>query len=280
VGGVELGTLFRIIAAGSNEAESRTHLHKRAAEEALSHAADGCRGRDEPSLVTDAQVPSSRTGRARTWLRKLITFWTLIAVVSAIALSAFADIGEDVAEQSTTKFDNAVSAWFMAHQNPLLYKLALTLTWIGSPTVMIVLAIVAASWLYARGGRSKAGVVVAAPAIGGLLSGLIKVLYGRARPLGAVLLNERTYSFPSGHAATSAAVMVTLCYVLARERIISWRTAIVIGGIVPLVVGLTRLYLNVHWTTDVVAGWAVGLFVAALSAALYEHLRSSAPANA
>ena len=231
--------------------------------------------------MTDTGASSSpRARNVREWFRKLITFWTLIAVVSAIALFAFADIGEDVAEQSTTRFDNAVSAWFMAHQNPVLYKLALALTWIGSPTVMIVLAIVAAGWFFARGGRSKAGVVVAAPAVGGLLSGLLKVVYGRARPAGAAILNEHTYSFPSGHSATSAAVVVTLCYVLARERIISWPSAIVIGGAVPLVVGLTRLYLNVHWTTDVVAGWTVGLFVAAMSAAVYERLRSSAPPSA
>jgi undecaprenyl-diphosphatase len=45
-------------------------------------------------------------------------------------------------------------------------------------------------------------------------------------------------------------------------------------------VGLTRLYLDVHWATDVVGGWTVGLFVAAMSAALYERLRSSEPPGA
>ena len=124
------------------------------------------------------------------------------------------------------------------------------------------------------GMRTRLG---ATAAVGALLAGLIKVLYGRARPAGAALLNEQTYSFPSGHAATSAAVAVILCYVLARERIISWPTAILVGGGLPLLVGLTRLYLNVHWTTDVVGGWTVGLFVAAMSAAVYERLRSSAP---
>jgi len=108
----------------------------------------------------------------------------------------------------------------------------------------------------------------------------MKLIYGRARPAGAALFNEKTFSFPSGHAATSAAVMVTLCYVLARERIISWPAAILIGGIVPLVIGLTRLYLDVHWATDVVGGWTVGLFVAAMSAAVYERLRTSEPPEA
>jgi undecaprenyl-diphosphatase len=230
--------------------------------------------------VTSLRAPhSGHTRRVREWFQKLITFWTLIAVVSAGALMVFADVGEDVAEQSTTQFDNAVRTWFIGHQNPLLHKLAVAITWIGSPPAMLLLAIGVGVWLYTRGGRSKAGVVVAAPAGGWLVADIIKSLYGRARPAGAALLREQTYSFPSGHAATSAAVVVTLCYVFARERIISWPTAILIGGAVPLVVGFTRLYLDVHWTTDVVGGWAVGLFIAALSAAVYERLRKSAPPN-
>jgi undecaprenyl-diphosphatase len=213
----------------------------------------------------------------RDWFRKLLTYWTLIALVSAFALAIFADVGEDVAEKSTGPFDDAVRAWFLSHQNPVVYKIAYAITWIGAPTMMIILAIAAGAWFYHRRGRSQAGVVVAAPAAGGLLSGGIKLLYGRARPAGAAVFNEQSFSFPSGHAATSAAVMVTLCYVLAREQIISWPTAIVVGGSVPLLVGISRLYLDVHWTTDVVGGWAVGLVVAAMSAALYERMRSSAP---
>ena len=142
---------------------------------------------------------------------------------------------------------------------------------------MVLIAIVAGAWFYRSWGRRKAGVVIAAPAAGGVLSTGVKLVYGRARPGGAALLNEKTFSFPSGHATMAAAVMVTLCYVLAREKFISWPAALLIGGRVPLGVGLTRLYLDVHWTTDVLGGWTAGLFIAALSAALYERLRSSAP---
>ncbi len=217
------------------------------------------------------------TGRLKDWIGKLITFWTLIVVVSAFAISIFADLGEDVAAHSTTAFDTSIRAWIISHQNPVIYKLAYAITMIGSPAVMVVVAILAGAWFYRRRGRSKAGVVIAAPAVGGMVSGLVKVIYGRARPAGGALFNERSYSFPSGHATTSAAVAVTLCYVLAREGIISWTWAIIIGGAIPLLVGLSRLYLDVHWTTDVVGGWTVGLFVAAMSAALYEYLRRSAP---
>ena len=165
----------------------------------------------------------------------------------------------------------------IAHRSPILYRVAYIITYAGSPVAMVALALVAGIWFYRRHGHRKAGVLVAAPAVGGVLSGVGKHLYGRSRPPGAVLLNLRTYSFPSGHALTSAAVMVTLCYVMAREKIISWPVAIVVGALVPLAVGLTRLYLDVHWTTDVVGGWTAGLFVASLSAALYEYLRREAP---
>jgi membrane-associated phospholipid phosphatase len=220
---------------------------------------------------------SAVTHRVRNWFRQLITFWTVIAVVSAIAISVFADLGEDVAEKSTSSFDNAVRGWMISHQNPVIFKIAHALTWIGSPDVMLLVAIGGGMWFYGRRGRSKAGVVIAAPAVGGMISGGVKLLFGRTRPAGAALFNEHTYSFPSGHATTSAAVTVTVCYVLAREGIISWTAAIVIGASVPLVVGLTRLYLDVHWATDVIAGWSVGLFVAAMSAALYDYHRRSAP---
>jgi len=236
--------------------------------------------RDAPASPTPARdAPASaapRTRRVRDWLRKLATFWTLIVLVSTIAIGVFADIGEDVAENSTTAFDNAIRSWMITHQNPIIHKIAYVITVIGSPGMLLV-ALVAGAWFFHRGGRSKAGVVVAAPAAAALITGGFKLLYSRERPPGGVLLNLPTYSFPSGHATSSAAVAVTLCYVMAREKIISWPTAIIVGATIPLAVGLTRLYLDVHWGTDVIGGWAVGLFIAAMSAAGYEYLRRTAP---
>jgi hypothetical protein len=72
------------------------------------------------------------TSRLRDWLGKLITFWTLIVLVSAIAIGVFADLGEDVAARSTTQFDNAGAAVVHVASEPFVYKLAYAITtWIG-----------------------------------------------------------------------------------------------------------------------------------------------------
>ena len=84
---------------------------------------------------------------------------------------------------------------------------------------------------------------------------------------------DSSYSFPSGHATVSAAVCCTLAYVLWREGFVGRWTALAFAVVVPILVGVSRLYLNVHWATDVLGGWIVGLMIAALSAALYDHHR-------
>src|SRR5256885_16508329 len=132
-------------------------------------------------MTTPTVVPAQVHHR-RAWIRKLFTFWTLIVIVSAMAVGVFADVGEDVAEKSTTAFDNGVRAWMIAHRTPILYKVAYFVTWVGSPRVMVLLAIVAGIWVYRRHGHRKSGVLVAAPAIGGLVVGLVEQVYGCPRP--------------------------------------------------------------------------------------------------
>jgi undecaprenyl-diphosphatase len=80
-------------------------------------------------------------------------------------------------------------------------------------------------------------------------------------------------SFPSAHSAASAAVCCAVAWVLWQERMISGALAIALATIIPLLVGVSRLYLDVHWTTDVLAGWGYGLCVAALSVALSRATR-------
>jgi undecaprenyl-diphosphatase len=112
------------------------------------------------------------------------------------------------------------------------------------------------------------------PAVALAIFSTVKRIYRRKRPAGGARLHELTYAFPSGHAAASAAVFGTASYVLWREDMLSRGAAEAFAGLGTLLVGASRVYLDAHWTTDVLGGWAVGGLVAAMSAAVYERVRT------
>jgi membrane-associated phospholipid phosphatase len=172
-----------------------------------------------------------------------------------------------------TSFDGAVQGWMLAHQDPRLEAVFLWITRIGGLMGMRVLAVAGAAYLWFRGHRRVAAGVLVVPIVADLLFNTGKLVYARPRPLGLGGRVDSSYSFPSGHATVSAAVCCTLAYVLWREGFVGRWTALAFAVVVPILVGVSRLYLNVHWATDVLGGWIVGLMIAALSAALYDHHR-------
>jgi undecaprenyl-diphosphatase len=206
-------------------------------------------------------------------LRPFVREWIMVVLMGTAALVGFAVVGANVFTHEATSFDGAVQAWAMAHQNPVVDTIFLWITRIGGLTGMRVLALVGAAYLWFHGHRRIAAGVLVVPPVATMLFSVAKRIYARPRPLGLGGRVDGSYSFPSGHATASAAVCCTLAYVLWREGFVGRWTALAFAALVPLLVGLSRLYLNVHWATDVLGGWCVGLFVAALSAALYNHHR-------
>src|SRR6266487_2112419 len=211
--------------------------------------------------------------RVARWFAALAWHWVAIVVVSLLGLWLFASIGREVFEQETGGLDDAVRTWVLSHQVAGVVGAFRLITRAGSANVLTVLAVAMAAWLWRSRGRHIAAVLVTAPAVATALFVGFKDLFGRVRPAGAVPLHLVSYSFPSGHATASTAVLVSLCYILARDGLLSHEVALVLGFLGPLLVGLSRIYLDVHWTTAVLGGWGLGLVVAALSAAAYEHLR-------
>ena len=212
--------------------------------------------------------------RVARWFAALAWHWIAIVIVSLFGLTLFARVGREVFEQETGGLDDGVRAWVLSHQAAAALKTFQLITFLGSANVLVWVAVVMAAWLWKSRGRHIAAVLVTAPAVATVLFVSIKDFFQRVRPAGAVPLHLVSYSFPSGHATASTAVLVTLSYVLAREGLLSHQAALVLGFLGPLLVGLSRIYLDVHWTTDVLGGWGLGLVVAALSAAAYEHMRA------
>lgn len=208
------------------------------------------------------------------WLRGITAHWLVVVGVSTAAVLAFVAIAEDVAERETTSFDSVVRTWALAHRAAPLDPVFAALTWVGSPVVIGLLATAAALALWRGRGARVAAAAVASPVVALALIALLKLLFHRARPEGALLYTHLGYSFPSGHATGTMAVAVTLAYVLARERVAP-RWTVAVAVVFSLLVGWSRLYLDVHWATDVIGGWAVGLAIAAGGAAVYERLRGA-----
>jgi len=189
-------------------------------------------------------------------------------------MAACAKVGEDVFNKETAPFDEPIRKWVLAHQVPAVRDAFLVITRVAAPTTIIPLTAVLAAWLWRERGLSIAGAVVMSPAVALAIFSTLKRIYRRKRPAGGGPLHELTYAFPSGHAAASAAVFGTASYVLWREDMLSRRAAETFAGLGTLLVGASRVYLDAHWTTDVLGGWAVGGLVAAMSAAVYERVRT------
>ena len=163
----------------------------------------------------------------------------------------------------------------LSHQNPRLRELFLVITTAGSPAVMIPCTGLFAAWLWRQRGLPIAGAMIMSPAAAVAVFLAVKRIYRRARPAGGKRLHQLTYAFPSGHSAASAAVLGSSAYVLSREGLVSSGVAASVATIGALLIGASRVYLDVHWTTDVLGGWSVGGLVTALSAFAYERVRQN-----
>ncbi len=221
-------------------------------------------------------MPPARTPGPRIRRRPegLAPHYILLAGLSTVALAACAKLGEDVFSSETAPFDEPVRNWFLTHQGVASDRVFLLASRVGGPSVVIPFSVAAGLWLREQRSLPIAGTVMIAPATALALFLSIKRLYRRKRPAGAVVHGEKTYSFPSGHSAASAAVFGTLAYVLWREEMLPGAAACALSVVPPLVIGTSRVYLDVHYATDVLGGWSVGGLVAAMSALVYERVRT------
>ncbi len=182
-------------------------------------------------------------------------------------------LGGVVAQAGITAFDTGVRVFVLAHRPPLLLTLFRGITTGGSVTPMVLYAVVSALLLALRGRLLVAATLLVAP-VGAVVAYLgLKNVFARNRPSGVGNVIEGTYSFPSAHATTSAAVCCTIAYICWRERLLRQPAALALCIIAPALIGGSRVFLDVHWATDVLGGWLAGLAIAALAGLLYQLVR-------
>jgi undecaprenyl-diphosphatase len=155
--------------------------------------------------------------------------------------------------------DQAIYRTLYVGERPVLGPIAHVLTALGEPTILIAASFVVALILWLRGHRHLPLVFIAITMLGRAVSELQKYLIARPRPdLETHLVIVKTSSFPSGHANSSMIFFLTLALIASAGT--RWRhLAVALAVLLSLLVGFSRVMLGVHWPSDVVGGWALGM---------------------
>jgi undecaprenyl-diphosphatase len=184
-------------------------------------------------------------------------------VTTALALALFGALVEEVLDNATlVRWDMATDAAIHDRATPLGLEIFHAVTQLGSPTLMALVALAGALVFWRQGRRTLLLTWIAAFGGGALLDGVLKWAVHRTRPVyGAAYLHGHSYSFPSGHSMGSAIGYGMVAYALARHwhprgmrRGFLYAAAALLSGLV----GVSRVYLGVHYPSDVIGGWAAG----------------------
>ena len=200
--------------------------------------------------------------------------WLLIALAASTLLFAFLKLASEVMEGETMAFDTRI---LLALRNPndpsrligppWLQGALLDLTALGSPVILGLVVIAVVGFLLLQTRYRTALFVLITSAGGSFVNFALKSAFVRTRPSVVPHLRDVTSpSFPSGHALTSAVVYLTLGAVLmhvSSGRLTKFY-CLAVAMLVTLLTGVTRVCLGVHYPTDVIAGWIVGLLWASI----------------
>ena len=213
---------------------------------------------------------------------RLLALWIALAG----AAWAFLRVAGEFREGELTAFDTWVLLRLRHPNNPhqAIGPIWLTdgmrdITSLGSVTVLFFITAVAALILYFHNKKPHAAVLGAAVLLSQLSGDVLKNFYGRVRPAFAVYGTPPvSLSFPSGHSTTATTAYFLLATIAAG---LETRTAVrilyfAIAALLALSIGFSRVFLGVHWPSDVMAGWCVGGFWALAAGSVLLELNKHA----
>lgn len=195
-----------------------------------------------------------------------------------VAGDAFEDLAELLHEESPElrEIDSAVHEWARYTRTAGSTRFFTTMTLVGTPVGLGILAGIVGIALLAKQRWRWAAYLAFTTCVGGLLNLQLKSFFARERPeLAEALRHASGYSFPSGHAMGSIVVFGALAY-LGLRALPRWRwraAALALALTLTLAIASSRIYLGVHWISDIAAGLAAGLIWVTTTTVAYETFR-------
>ncbi len=207
------------------------------------------------------------------WLGQTLTVGLAAGFLLSVGvIFLFANLAEEVVDGESRGFDTAVLLWIDGHSPDWLYGPMLAITTLGYYWFVIPFLAVATVLFYVKRRRISTVLLPVATVGGMVLTTVLKAVFERARPeLFDSGYDASFYSFPSGHATMAVGFYGTLTLLVALRLKGAWRWTVVASGLLlVLLIGFSRLYLGVHYPTDVIAGYlAAPLWISAIGLAYF-----------
>src|SRR5690554_3967 len=193
-------------------------------------------------------------------------------VLFVISLNVFVEITEDLKEDELTAFDDTVSATIQSFRTPSLTPVFEFITHMGDRIAYFIAALIVAAFFYFKYGRWKFTLqTILVLLLSSLSNVVLKKVIDRERPSFEHLVSVSTLSYPSGHSMSAMAFYGFLIYLSFRFSQ-SWGPKLFAFfgfGLLILLIGISRVYLGVHYPSDVVAGFMGGLIWVAFCAVIF-----------
>jgi undecaprenyl-diphosphatase len=234
------------------------------------------RGRFSASSNLIYRALRASASKAHSLVGTLGIFLVAGLLVAAIGAATFASLASHVTSGQTQAFDESVIRWMGAHHSPALDAIMIEITALGTGTVVLMVVAVAALFLVLTQHKYSAALLLASTLGGILLNGVLKLGFNRPRPsIFVPAVHTVSSSFPSGHAMSAAIVYSTVAYLAARLHKRHWARWLVMTAALFLValISFSRMYLGVHYPSDVIAGVAIGLAWAGFCMATLEAIQ-------
>ncbi|RAL25658.1 phosphoesterase [Thermoflavimicrobium daqui] len=183
------------------------------------------------------------------------------------AINLFAELAEGMVENELDYFDQMFRQWIENYQSPSLTSFFTIITEMGSSWFITILTLTTAlALLYKQKRWQDAAALIIMVGTGSLFTIVFKHLFQRERPMEDRLIDAIGYSFPSGHSVGSMVFYGFLIYLCMKIRWSPhWKASLsFILGVIIILVGFSRIYLEAHYVTDVIAGFSLGFFFLAL----------------